>query len=165
MQEPLRIVIDSREQAPLAWDPSDATTEIRGLSAGDYALDFDCEEVKGRESLAVRFAIERKSADDMAGTLGSGWERFLREMERMETFCARIIVVESDYESFCFRGGAGAIVPPDHNHHMMTPSFITRRLSQLFFMNIGVWFAGNSQLSARVVLHLFRERKRIVDGL
>jgi hypothetical protein len=163
--EPLRIVIDSREQSPLAWAPSDAVTEIRGLSAGDYALDFDCEEIKGRESLAVRFAIERKSADDMAGTLGSGWDRFLLEMQRMETFCARIIVVEADYESFCFREINGTIDHPRHNHPMMTPSFITRRLSQLFFMNIGVWFAGNSQLAARVVLHLFRERKRIVDGL
>jgi hypothetical protein len=38
MLPPLRIIIDTREQAPWAWDPSDATTEIRGLAAGDYAL-------------------------------------------------------------------------------------------------------------------------------
>jgi len=165
MIEPLHIIIDSREQAPWSWSPGDATTEIRGLTAGDYALSSDTEEVRGRGSLAVRFAIERKSADDLAGTLGSGWERFLREMARMETFPARIILVESDFESFCFREYDGDIVPPDHNHSQITPEFITRRLCDLAFMNISVWFAGNSQLAAGVALHLFRARQRILLGL
>ena len=76
MIPPLHIIIDSREQAPWAWDPSDATTEVRALVAGDYALADDCEAVRGRAALAVRFGIERKSLDDFLGRSASGGTGF-----------------------------------------------------------------------------------------
>ncbi len=166
MLPPLRIIIDTREQAPWSWDPSDATTEIAGLAAGDYALEQDRGVPSRRGNVRpVRFALERKSADDLAGTLGSGWDRFLKEMTRMESFCVRIIVIESDFESFCFREHEGTIIPPDHNHPMMTPGFVMRRLAQLNFMGVQTWFAGNSILASGVALHLFRERRRMLEGL
>ena len=46
MLEPLHIVIDTRENTPWAWDPSDAVTEVKALVAGDYALASDCEKPK-----------------------------------------------------------------------------------------------------------------------
>ena len=166
MLEPLHIVVDSREQDPWSWSPADAITEIAGLSAGDYCLLDDCEEPKKKGQLRpVRFALERKSADDLAGTLGAGFERFLREMTRMEAFCARIIIVEADYESFCFREYGGEVHPPEHSHPQMTPAFITRQLSRLSFMNVQIWFAGNAMLASGVALHLFRERRRMLEGL
>ena len=166
MTEPLHIVVDSREAQPWSWEPCDATTEVAGLVAGDYALLQDTETPKKRGSLRpVRFALERKSADDLAGTLGAGWDRFVREMTRMEAFCARIIIVEADYESFCFREYGGEIHPPTHNHPQMTPAFITHQLSRLSFMNVQIWFAGNAMLASGVALHLFRERRRMLEGL
>jgi hypothetical protein len=103
MVAPLHIVIDSREQSPWAWEPCDATTEIAGLAAGDYALREDVLLPQGNGVLrAVRFSIERKSLSDFAGTISSGWDRFLRELTKMETFPARVIIVEGDFNECCF---------------------------------------------------------------
>jgi ERCC4-type nuclease len=72
INEPLRIVIDTREQTPWSWEPSDAITTVAGLNAGDYALLADTEPVRGKDRLAVRFAIERKSLEDFLGTISTG---------------------------------------------------------------------------------------------
>jgi len=166
MLEPLHIVIDSREQMPWAWDPCDAITEVRALIAGDYALACDVEKPKRKATLCpVSFALERKSLDDFAGTLGSGFERFQKELIRMETWPARIIVVESDFESVCFVMEGENIRGPEHNHPQMTPSFIARRISELSMMNVSVLFAGSAQLASGLALHIFRERRRMIEGI
>lgn len=165
MIEPLHIIIDSREQAPWAWDPGAATTEIRALAAGDYALASDCEAVKGRVSLAVRFAIERKSLDDFLGTISAGWDRFGRELVRMEAFPARVVIVESDFARCCFSGEDGNVTPPPHNHPALTPMFVGRRISELTMMGVSVLFAGDSQLAAGLAYRIFRRRVEIEKGL
>ena len=159
MIKPLNIIIDSREQRPWSWAENDAATSVRSLVAGDYALASDCEEVKGRERLAVRFAIERKSLDDFLGTISVGWDRFQRELIRMESFPARVVIVESDFESCCFRvDDSGVIVAPKHNHPMLTPNFVARRIAELTMQNISVLFGGNSQLSAGLAFRVFKRR-------
>jgi len=158
MIEPLRIVIDTREQTPWSWEPSDAVTEIHGLSAGDYALWQDCESVKGRDSYAVRFAIERKSLDDFLGTISSGWERFQRELERMQTFPARVVIVEGDFESCCFKELADMVMPPEHNHVMLRPAFVARRVAELTLEGVSVLFCGDSQLAAGMAYRVLRRR-------
>jgi len=158
MIEPLSIIIDSREQTPWAWDPSDAVTRIGGLAAGDYALESDCERVKGRSMLAVRFSLERKSLDDFLGTISTGWERFLRELTRMEAFPARVVIVEGDFDQVCFRDETGELVPPDHSHPRLTPSFISRRIAELTMMQVSVLLAGNAGYAAALALRLFRRR-------
>ena len=158
MLEPLHIVIDSREQAPWAWDPSDAITEVRALVAGDYALLEDCEEIKGKQSLAVRFAVERKSLDDFLGTISTGWDRFNRELSRMESFPARVVIVEGNFSECCFSQEGGCVVPPSTNHPALTPSFVARRISELTMMGVSVLLAGNSQLAAGLAYRIFRRR-------
>lgn len=158
MIAPLRIVIDSREQAPWAWDASDATTEVNALDAGDYALDIDCERIKGREGLAVKFAIERKSLDDFLGTISVGWDRFQRELVRMEAFPVRIVIVEGDFASCCFFSDRGCISLPPHNHPALRPAFIARRIAELTMMGVSVLMAGNSQLAAGLAFRIFRRR-------
>ena len=159
MLEPLHIVIDSREQQPWAWQPSDATTEMKGLSAGDYALLSDCEAVKGCKTLAVRFAIERKSLDDFLGTISGGWERFQRELIRMELFPARVVIVESNFADCCFTNDAsGDLVPPEHNHPAMNPTFIARRISELTMQGVCVLFAGDAALASGLAYRIFRRR-------
>jgi len=166
MLKPLHIIIDSREQAPWAWDPSDATTEIKGLTAGDYALASDTEVVKGRVSLAVRFAIERKSLDDFLGTISVGWERFQRELIRMESFPARVVIVEGDFAQVCFTDDTnGSITAPEHNHPAMQPAFVGRRISELTMMGVSVLFAGNSQYAAGLAYRVFRRRVEVGEGL
>jgi len=155
---PMRIVIDTREQAPWAWAPSDAVTEIRALTAGDYALADDCERVKGRETLAVRFAIERKSLDDFLGTISVGWDRFQRELVRMESFPARVVIVEGDFSACCFAQGEGCVIPPPHNHPALRPAFVARRIAELTMMGVKVLMAGDSQLAAGLAYRIFRRR-------
>ena len=166
MYEPLHIVIDSREQAPWSWDPGTATTEIRALAAGDYALHCDCEEVKGRETLAVRFAIERKSLEDFLGTISTGWDRFQRELVRMESFPVRVIIVEGDFAGTCFSGdAAGTVTPPQHNHPGLRPSFVARQIAILTMQGVSVLFAGNAGLASGLAYRIFRRRVEQERGL
>ena len=71
----MKIVIDTREQTPYSFAKQQyngSTTTQGTLSTGDYSI-------KGLESF---IAIERKSLDDLTGTLTSGRERFCRECQR-----------------------------------------------------------------------------------
>lgn len=90
--EPITIVIDSREQTPLDFAPFAAygiVAERAKLHAGDYA-------VKGYES---HMFIERKSLNDLVGTLTHGRERFLREVYDRGAFVpCKHLVVESSWQ-------------------------------------------------------------------
>ena len=78
-----RIVIDTREQKPL-WQ---SNTISHKLDAGDYSIE-------GHED---KFAIERKSAMDLYGTLGNGNKRFKLELERAQKLKYFAIVIEAPY--------------------------------------------------------------------
>lgn len=159
MLTPLHIIIDSREQSPWAWDPSDATTEIGGLSAGDYALAQDTETPKRKSALRpVLFAIERKELNDFLGTISTGWARFQRELTRMEAFPARVVIVEGDFADCCFSEGADGIIPPPHNHHGLRPSFVARRIAELTMMGVTVLMAGNAAMASGLAYRIFRRR-------
>jgi len=158
MLEPLNITIDEREQRPWGWLPSDAKTRLRSLVAGDYALNIDTWEIPGKRRLGVRFAIERKSFDDFLGTISSGWDRFIRELARMESFPARVVIVEGDFRQCCFERGEAGLIPPPHNHPSLRPSFVARRISELALMDVQVLFAGDQFLAAGLALRLFRRR-------
>lgn len=76
------IIIDSREQTPLAFEhfPSRCGT----LQSGDYSL-------AGHEG---RFTVERKSVADLIGSLTAGRERFERECHRLRGYdFARLLIV------------------------------------------------------------------------
>ena len=141
--------------------PSDAVTSVRSLVAGDYALASDCEEVKGRECLAVRFSIERKSLDDFLGTISTGWDRFQRELVRMEAFPVRVIIIEGDFAHCCFGSIDGELVAPMHNHPMLTPSFISRRIAELVMMDVHMLFAGDAELASGLAFRVFKRRLEI----
>ncbi len=71
----MRIIQDSREQAPYAFNATKyagVTVEVGTLQTGDYSL----------AGLTDRIALERKSLSDLCGTLTAGRERFQRECER-----------------------------------------------------------------------------------
>ena len=161
MIKPLRIIIDSREQSPWGWDQNDAVTYVRGLAAGDYALEDDCEFVKGRETLAVRFAIERKSLDDFLGTISTGWDRFQRELTRMESFPARVVIVEGDFADVCFSVVGGGVIPPPHNHPNLRPAFVARRIAELTIMNVSVLMAGNAAMASGLAYRIFKRRAEL----
>lgn len=97
----ITIVQDSREQTPLSFHNFRGIETIRqGLKTGDYS-------VLGHES---EICFERKSVQDLVGTLIGGHERFLREMERMRDFKAKYILIEHSPEilyTYCVKHGWG----------------------------------------------------------
>jgi ERCC4-type nuclease len=136
--DPLRIIIDTREQRPWRFPPEAAVVRRGTLSAGDYALEGD-----------TAFAIERKSLDDFIGTTSSGWERFQRELERMGGYAVRCVIVE---------GALIDILMGRHNHPMVTPAFILKRIAQLTLDGVSVLLADGSRAAAGLAYAVLRER-------
>ncbi len=150
----LRIIIDTREQRPWAFPLDKVTATRRTLKTGDYALVDD-----------DAFAIERKSLDDFLSTISSGWERFLREIGRMEGagFVARVVIIESDFDAICFHEDAGTVIAPQHRHPRLTPPFVAKRCAELLMMGVSVVFAGNAGYAAALAYAVLRERLRSLE--
>lgn len=81
----MKIIVDSREQAPFPFTDYDAEVVEGALTAGDYSL-------LGLESLV---AVERKSLPDLIACLGRERPRFERELERLRGFESAAVVIES----------------------------------------------------------------------
>lgn len=153
----MKIIIDTREQTPWSFSP-DVEVEVGTIQSGDYALAGD----------ETHFAIERKSGDDFVGTISSGWDRFQRELDRMDAaaFPAKIIIVEVDFAYFCYRTVKGEVLAPQHQHVKCTPQFVMKRIAELSFRNVSVLFAGDPGLASAIAQSIFVEReKRLTEGL
>ena len=84
------IVIDSREQAPFAFQHekyAGTVVEVGTLDTGDYSL----------AGLSDRVGVERKSLPDLVACLGRERERFERELQRAAALDAFCVVVESPW--------------------------------------------------------------------
>lgn len=75
------IVIDTREQLPFKF--SGYNTVVKKLDYGDYAL----------EPNKFKLHVERKSLSDFVGTLGTGFDRFCREIKRAKKDRAYLVVL------------------------------------------------------------------------
>ena len=108
--QPITIIQDTREQTPLDFSHLPNVTVVRRtLETGDYSLDGHVREI----------CIERKSADDLVGTMLNGyvsmsrrdWHmgRFNRELFRMTRYrtawliveCPRGSILAHAYRSMC----------------------------------------------------------------
>jgi hypothetical protein len=84
----MKIVVDSREQAPFAFEHeryAGTVVEAGSLDTGDYYL----------AGLADRVAVERKSLPDLVACLGRERERFERELQRAAALDAFAVAVEA----------------------------------------------------------------------
>jgi ERCC4-type nuclease len=85
MAEEIVITTDTREQLFLDFTKFRGVSSVRGtLKTGDYSI----------QGYDDTICFERKSVQDLVGTLIGGHERFLREMERMRSFKAKYILIE-----------------------------------------------------------------------
>jgi DNA excision repair protein ERCC-4 len=101
--ESLRIKIDTREQRP--WKFPVGTDIVYGkLDEGDYAV----------EGLEGKFGIERKSLNDIWGSLTSGRDRFERELQRVKDkgYLKFIIIIEATPSAFCNPADEGRLITP-----------------------------------------------------
>lgn len=86
------ILIDSREKQPYLFKSSEnlAGTETATLSCGDYTL-------KEYSNLII---IERKnSIIELCGNIGKNRKRFVRELEKMQDFKFKFIIIEDYWSS------------------------------------------------------------------
>ena len=93
----MTILLDTREPSPHPWTrylPEGWHVEPGTLETGDIAL----------ARLPDGIVIERKTAPDLAGCIGSSRERFERELKRSR-YCGRFIVVcEGSLADVCVAG-------------------------------------------------------------
>ncbi len=97
----LAIVVDTREQAPYAFERFPVEIIRAGLSTGDYSL-------AGHQS---RAAIERKSLDHLVGCLTVGRARFERELDRGRALDLFTVVVEASMEDVARHRYTGRMDP------------------------------------------------------
>lgn len=124
------IVIDSREQDPLTF--TSMSSEIGTLSTGDYS-------VVGLEN---DFTIERKSIPDLIGSLTTGRDRFMRELQRMLAFPFRRLLVI---------GSEDQIVRADWKHSRVNPKSILHSLHAIEARGIPVVYASNPTTAASLI--------------
>jgi len=92
------LIVDRREQIPWTFESVTIGTgksekqlvlnqKPGTLQAGDYSI----------EGMEDRVAIERKSKEDLFGTLSRGRDRFIKELSRMNEMEFAAVIVESDW--------------------------------------------------------------------
>lgn len=85
------IKVDTREQKPLEFSQG-INIEVSCLKFGDYGCEIETPEGKWVD-IPIRF--ERKGFADLFGTMGKGYERFKKEMERAQKAeCKLFLMVE-----------------------------------------------------------------------
>lgn len=92
----MRILIDNREQCPLDFKIVGNVTQVIGtrLDVGDYACMMEPNSLNSVGHIPPIF-FERKTIEDLFGTLTSGMERFKREIERsIVSKCKLYLIVE-----------------------------------------------------------------------
>lgn len=142
----LEIFIDSREQQRL--DFSVPVKDMK-LSVGDYGC--------GPNFFSDVF-VERKSIQDLAGTLSAGFERFEREVQRADMLGSYLVVVAegsfSDVLSYS---------PSNSFAKKMTGSHIFYQMRQIMnkFTNIQFVFAGNRKRAADMIEKIFRLKDQV----
>lgn len=84
----MRVVVDTREQAPYSFAKQEAEVMRATLPAGDYSL-------PGFED---RVAVERKSVNDLMGCLTKDRARFERELAKLRAYEVSAVVVEASMQ-------------------------------------------------------------------
>ena len=85
----MKIIQDTREQTPLDFcDPLVTETLVEKLDVGDYRAEY-------KNGFRPNAVFERKSISDLFGTLGAGYPRFKRAVQRgMDSDTRVILIVE-----------------------------------------------------------------------
>ena len=124
------VIVDTREQEPLSF--TRLPVEVGTLTTGDYS-------VKGLEN---DFTVERKSLPDLFGSLTSGRERFMREIQRMQAFpFRRLLVIGSEKE---IEQGAC-------RHSRVSPKAVIHSLYAIEARGVPVAFAHSEAAAAILV--------------
>jgi len=136
-----KIYQDTREQNPFPL----IRAQIKTLKFGDYALDD-----KHNKGLY----IERKNLSDFVGTLGKGYSRFCREIERAKQAGAQIVVlVEEDFNKSSSFDKDWKL----KRYVKVSPAHVFKNVRELLheFDNVQFLFAKGREEATRLVVKLF----------
>ena len=154
-QEQVTVIVDTREQLPFNLSP--LKMEEGSLPTGDYT-------VRGLEG---RVCLERKSVDDLIGCMvgdinkpNSPRYRFKRELQRMNAYAYRAIIVEGSWPEVM----AGQY--KSNLHVNSVEGMITTWTGEY---GVSFFFAGNRSLAqswARLFLfHAARKHLAMLEGI
>lgn len=96
-----KILSDSREQAPLSFNKDKFDVVIEAVPFGDYWCEIPNTEGSFTQ---IPICFERKGLGDLFGTMGNGYDRFKREMERCKEAKFHMILVVEGTLSEVLRG-------------------------------------------------------------
>jgi len=99
--EPLTIIVDTREQRPWTFENYNVTVTRACLRSGDYSL-------AGHEH---EIALERKSLDDLVQSLSHGRDRFEREVERLSAMSFAAVLVEASAQDVVMQKYKSEMLP------------------------------------------------------
>jgi hypothetical protein len=145
----LEIKIDSREQKGFVLG-KEIKTEIKCLPFGDYTIERDNQVV----------FVERKSQMDLIGTMGKGFDRFCREIQRAKDASKYIVVLVeqkfSNIASFNYQLGYFG---------KATPEYIFRQMRELCkkFDNVQFLFADGKKEAAKLVPYILLLNEDILE--
>lgn len=135
------ILIDTREQAPFVF--AEMPTRPKTLDTGDYSI-------AGLEHL---IAVERKSIDDLLACCGRERDRFKRELQRLQAYRFRLLVVETDAAAL----EAGRWRSKLHSSHVL--GSLAAWSAQF---TLPVWLGGSHEACGRYVeKYLFQCVRRV----
>lgn len=139
MTAPLVVLVDTREQRPLAFPP-DIEVRSATINAGDYTA-------VGVEQYA---RIERKSSTDLWGTVHQGHDRFNHELSRLGDVPRAAIVVDDARSPVA---AARAVGLCDEKEIL---SYLDLIAELTWTGRIPIYFAGDREGAARRVVKLLR---------
>lgn len=137
----MKVYVDTREQKPLR-----IAATPKALKVGDYTT----------ETLHKVFAIERKSPNDLYGTLLKGHKRFRRELQRAEFLGIRLAVyVEVSKEVFLRKLYPGS-------DYQMTSGEILEKIIKTMTIRYDLEFVWcrNRQHMAELVMRRLKNEER-----
>ncbi len=133
------LIIDSREQKPII--PENVKLQTRKLDVGDYTF-------AGLEKFAV---VERKSPNDLYGSIIQGHERFKRELLRAKESGVELCVFVECGEAYFYSKAW------DYQHRLKTPGKVLKKIlgtMQLRYDFGIVWCDGRKDMKERMMLWL-----------
>ena len=158
----MTILVDSREKHPWAFPENVRVVPRSTIRQGDYALEGD-----------GTFSIERKSLKDFRNTVAgkaAAWERFVRELRRMDEIgCPqKVVIVEGNVEDYLFkevRNEAGIVVNVREPECDADPVFLLSRVAELAVIyRTAVLFAADEAVAAALAYHVFCKRMVQLGG-
>lgn len=143
----LTTVIDSREQVPIHLS-NEFPIIVQKLEYGDIALLHN-----------LKISIERKSLNDLCGTISKGYDRFVKEIERAKKDGGYLIIcIEENFNDF------NSIQFLPHTKHIKASvEFLSKRIRDILtrFSCVQFVFCNGRIHMAKVIEFILKNEKKV----